>query len=146
MKLAKALKEKNRVVGDINRLQELLRRENSRETKSTSTVNVEKVWEDLQAATDRIVAIKTAIFKANVGIYDKIVRMGELKSRISFLDMVPTKDGVEDISYGMSTGVKEYKAWMNQQMKDNEVLVFEKQIADLQDEIDEYNATVEVNL
>ena len=66
MKLAKALKEKNRLVGEVKRLKDLIARENSRNVKSTSKVDCKQLWEDLDNATSLLIKIKTAIFKANV--------------------------------------------------------------------------------
>jgi hypothetical protein len=43
MKLAAALKEKNRLIGYINSQKEILARENSRYVKSTSKVDQEKI-------------------------------------------------------------------------------------------------------
>jgi hypothetical protein len=145
MKLAKALKEKNRLVGEVNRLKGLIQRENSRDVKSTSKVDVALLWDALTNATTSLVAIKTAIFKANIGIYDKIVLMGELKAKAEWIKSLDTKDGiVEENTHYANPIVKEYKAYLNTEAIDNLTVELQEQIVVLQDEIDEYNATLTV--
>lgn len=147
MKLAKALKEKNRLVGEINRLKELIQRENSRNVKSKSTVDVGKLWEELDATSNKLVALKTAIFKANVGIYDKIVRMAELKGLAAWVVGISTDDEThEQPTYGGNSIVTEMKAHFNREAVDGIVKKFQDEIAKLQDEVDEYNATVTIEI
>jgi len=145
MKLAKALKEKNRLVGEVNRLKGLIQRENSRDVKSTSKVDVALLWDALTNATTNLIAIKTAIFKANIGIYDKIVRMGELKAKAEWIKTLDTRDGiVEDNAHYGNPIVREYKAYLNTEAIDDLTVQLQEEIVVLQDEIDEYNATLTV--
>ena len=58
MKLSKALKEKNRLAGEVARLKTIIQRENSRDTKSTSTVDVAATWTKFQEATEALILIK----------------------------------------------------------------------------------------
>jgi len=160
MKLAKALKEKNRIAGEINRLKTLISRENSRDVKSSSTVDVSSLWIDLLNTTEKLIKVKTEIFKANVGIYDKIVRMAELKGRSSWLFTINTNNEKIENPYGTNIMVTEYKACMalNQNVNildlvrqfkledvDRMTKDLQDEIAKLQDEIDEYNATVSID-
>jgi len=147
MKLAKALKEKNRLAGEVNRLKNLICRENSRNVNSKSQVDVSKLWEEMVTVTDKLVAVKTAIFRANVGIYDKIVRIGELKGRAAWIVTIPTNnEKTEQPNYGGGVIVTEMKAWMTQESVDSTTKQLQDEIAKLQDEIDEYNATVTVEI
>jgi hypothetical protein len=150
VKLARALKEKNRLVGEINRLRKLFERENSRLENTKSTSSREKIWKDLENATDKLVQVKTAIFLANAGVYQKIVEMGELKSFISWLECVPTSEDSHQIPERGENGITymEVKrtAFLNQEKVDSKILDVQKLIAQLQDEIDEYNATVAVEI
>lgn len=147
MKLAKALKEKNRLVGEINRLKVLINRENSRDVKSTSKVDVESLFSQLDAATKSLIAIKTAIFKANVGIYEKIVTLGELKTRIEWIKTILTRDGIEVYSQIRDAVItKEFKAYKTQEDIDNEIASLQIEIDKIQDAVDEYNATVSVEI
>ena len=148
MKLTKALKEKNRLVGEIKRLKDLIQRENSRNVKSTSKVDCKQLWTDLDNAIDNLVKIKTAIFKANAGIYQKIVTMGELKSKVEWIKTLNTKDGVEEVSNYRAETIKteQFVAYVKQEGIDNFIVSLQSSIASLQDDLDEYNATVNVDL
>ena len=160
MKLAKALKEKNRIAGEINRLKTLISRENSRDVKSSSTVDVASLWINLLNTTEKLIKVKTEIFKANVCIYDKIVRMAELKGRSAWLSSINTNNEKIENPYGTNIMVTEYKACMalNQNVNildlvrqfkledvDRMTKDLQDEIAKLQDEIDEYNATVSID-
>jgi hypothetical protein len=48
MKIHKALKVKNRLIGEVNKLREIVRRENSRRNDDPSTVNVPETIENLE--------------------------------------------------------------------------------------------------
>lgn len=142
MKLAKALKEKNRLAGEINRLRTLIDRENSRNVKSSSKVDVSKLWDEMITATDRLIALKTAIFKANAGIYEKIVRMAELKGKASWITTIPTNNEKTEENYGSGNIiVTEFKAWLTREDIDKMTKTLQDEISKLQDELDEYNAT-----
>lgn len=146
MKLAKALKEKNRLVGDIKRLQAILQRENSRLSTSTSKVDLAEVVQSLADQTEKLIKLKSAIFAANVGIYKKILRMGELKAHIAFLASLDTRDGeFFGNPYGSGTSLPETrKAYYKTEDIDGVTLDFQNKIAQLQDEIDEYNGITDV--
>ena len=146
MKLTKALKEKNRLVGEINRIKQLISRENSRDVKSSSTVDASKLWEDLALTTDKLVALKTAIFKANVGIYGSIVRMSELKDRMYWIPSVSTNNEKTERPYGEHILVTEFKACKTREDIDNMQKELQDEIAKLQDEVDEYNAKTMVEV
>jgi hypothetical protein len=142
MKLAKALKEKNRLAGEITRLKGLISRENSRNVKASSTVDVGALLTELQKVTDSLITLKTAIFKANAGIYEKIVRMAELKGKAAWLNTLNTNNERTEQAYGVSqiVLVTEFKAYLTREAIDDMTKELQDQIAKLQDELDEYNA------
>lgn len=150
VKLARALKEKNRLVGEVNRLKKLFERENSRLDDSKSTIDRQKVWDDLTAATNKLVQIKASIFLANAGIYEKIIRMGELKALAQWITCVPNSEDSQQVPVRGENGIvyKEVKrsSFLNQERTDDKVVETQNEIAALQDEIDEFNATVTVEI
>lgn len=150
VKLARALKEKNRLVGEVNRLKKLFERENSRTEDTKSTIDRQKVWDDLAAATDKLIKTKGAIYYANAGIYEKIIRMGELKSLAQWIEVVPNSEDSQQVPMRGENGIvyKEVKrtAFLNQERADNKVVETQNEIAALQDDIDEWNATVTVEI
>jgi hypothetical protein len=148
MKLAKALKEKNRLVGDICRIKNLIQRENSRNVKSTAKTDRAALWKELADTTGRLVALKAAIFRANAGIYEKIVMMAELKSKATWITSLNTTDGVIETPnyHGEGVTTETFDAFLKQEDIDKMTVDLQTAIADLQDEIDEYNATVTVEV
>ncbi len=148
MKLAKALKEKNRLVGEVNRLKGLIMRDNSLETKYLEGKNRARQWLDYTAAVEALVAIKTAIFKANTGIYRTIVLMSEKKAELGWITSLNTTNGVQETPNYRGEGVikTEYSAYITQDGIDTRIVELQKEIARLQDELDEFNATVTIEI
>ncbi|MFA5754416.1 MAG: hypothetical protein WC905_03645 [Patescibacteria group bacterium] len=142
MKLAKALKEKNRLVGEINRLKALIIRDNSIESTMALKKDRKQQWQDYRNAVAALIKIKTAIFKANVGIYETIVNMGELKNELTWITQLNTTDGVVTNSNYRGDGVSQttYSAFLTQEDIDAAIVRNQNIIAELQDELDEYNA------
>lgn len=146
--LAKALKLKNSLVGEINRLKETLTRENSRSTESTSTVNREQVYNDIVNKTLSLVSLKGAIAKANVGLYTTLAEIAEAKSFIAYLKGLNTADGVvrTEGRFG-GTGLEtKFSAFFTQEKVDAEVAKIQKRIEELQDVADNYNALTTISI
>lgn len=146
MKLAQALKLKNRLAGDLVRQQQILTRENSRRSDSVSTVDRAKVWNDIQTLSAELIALKAKITVANIGIYPKLEAMSELKARIAFLNGLPKREGEEISFVGRDQEKLTYKwnAFINQAEADELVSGLQIQINQLQDEVDAYNATTDI--
>ena len=146
MKLSKALKEKNRLIGEMNKHKDIISRENSRSERSTSTINCEKLYQRFFEIRENLIQLKTAIFKANVPIYEHIVRMGELKAEINWLERLPTQDGevVESHYDGQPRYIK-YFAWLKTETVDSMCNKLRLEIDELQDLIDEHNAVTEID-
>lgn len=146
MKLNQALKQKNRLAGDLVRQQQILQRENARRSDSVSKVDRAKVWENILAISDKLGELKGKIAIANVGIYSKLERMAELKSRIAYVTGLHKREGEEITFEGLQREKVTY-TWtseINQERADALVAQLEQQIAQLQDEVDEYNATHDI--
>ena len=146
MKLNQALKVKNRLAGDLVRQQQILQRENARRSDSVSKVDRSKVWENILAISDKLGELKARIATANVGIYPKLERMAELKARIAYITGLHKRDGEEITFEGLQREKVTY-TWtseINQEKADALVAQLQEQIAQLQDEVDEYNATYEI--
>ena len=146
MKLNQALKVKNRLAGDLVRQQQILQRENARRSDSVSKVDRSKVWENILAISDRLGELKARIATANVGIYPKLERMAELKARIAYITGLHKREGEEITFEGLQREKVTY-TWtseINQEKADALVAQLQEQIAQLQDEVDEYNATYEI--
>jgi len=142
MKLAKALKLKNKLAGEIAKLKESLTNQNSRSTKQKFDYDNHEVLANLRTKIDELVATKAAIGAANAEVYPKIFRLAELKGLVTTLKALSTKEGVyaESLGYAQSVEV-EYAAQLKKAEVDKLTEQFEKEIQELQDALDEFNFT-----
>jgi len=69
MKIAKALKMKNQLAGEVAQLKDLLAKQNSRSTKQKFDYDNREVLTRLRAKLDELVKVKTAVAAANVEIF-----------------------------------------------------------------------------
>lgn len=146
MNLAQALKQKNRLAGEIARLQVILQRENSRRSDNVSTVDRQAVLNRILELSEQLGALKTRIALANVGIYSYLERMAELKSLIGFLQGLDKREG-EEVNFVGRDQEKLVYTWnslVNQVNCDERVAKLQEQINALQDQVDTYNATTQV--
>lgn len=154
--LARALKEKKRVAGRINTLEQFVKSNNiyEEENKELPSYKVEKKrdvlekLEELSRLRKRIIDIKEAIAKANVenGICGLVYNMEERKSEISFYKEINAN--TRPCSFE-SNGVAifiERVAQVTKESIDSKVEELTKEIEELQDKIDEINASSLVDI
>jgi len=141
LSLSKALKVKNRLAGRLAKINATVQTYNCTVDGRRGEVDVavlDKQRADLSAA---LVDLKTSIYEANKGIYRSIILIGEKKGDIDFLSGLNTKHGTEPHGY-QGTNVT-YVSVIQKQEVDKRVKQLEKEIDDLQDSIDKYNAEPE---
>jgi ribosomal protein L29 len=85
MNVKKALKEKNRLVKEIQELYARLSQYNSVEVGNVRPYSPKDMLEQINEKSNELVELKTKIHKANTPVYDKIFRLSELKSTIARL-------------------------------------------------------------
>lgn len=145
--LAQALKLKNRTVAAINRAKEILTRENSRDAKSASKVDCTVVYADMLRHTEALIVIKTALAKANVGIYAQLAEMEEKKSFITYLRTLTVTEGeVKAPRFHQEADATTFVAYINAAKRDELIATAEARIAVLQDEVDTFNASHRVDV
>jgi hypothetical protein len=143
MNLAQALKQKNRLAGELVRQQQILQRENARRSDSASKVNRIIVWQKILELSEELGILKGKITVANIGIYPMLERMAELKSRIAFLNSLQKREG-EEVTYVGRDQEKVTYTWnstINQEQADAMIQGIQNDINALQDKIDCYNST-----
>lgn len=149
--LAKALKIKNRLVGELASLQAVARQHNSLpiESRGEKSVSLDKVWEDIQNTSNRIVELKSKIAVATAQIAPFLVDLAETKSTISFLETLPIKEGKEDtqIGYGVNSSLKTvvWNSFIDEASKNKLVKENKNRLDSLQDKIDEFNAFTKID-
>lgn len=147
MKIAKALKLKNQLAGEVAQLKELLARQNVRSTGQKFDYDNHEVLARLRAKSDELVSVKAAVAKANSEIYEKIFRLAELKGLVAGINVLDTRSGIFRECSGLGAGHEvEYVAQIGKVELDRLVAQFKAEIQALQDELDEFNFTHNVNL
>jgi hypothetical protein len=155
--LAQALKHKNRLAGEIARAREIVQRENSRKESQAARAEVRSVFDQCVAQSRELAAFKGAIAAANAGvvsgdrgIYGKLNLQAELRGLITFLKGLNTKEGEEVERVGFLTrdeAVRSvYVVTIARDEVDRLVANFQLEIEQLQDEIDEFNATTRITI
>lgn len=146
MNLAQALKQKNRLAGELVRQQQILQRENARRSDNVSKVDREATWKRIIEISEELRELKGRITQTNVNIYPALERMLELKARIAYLNGLPKREGEEVTFIGRDQEKETYKwdSLINQQKCDELVADLQEEINDLQDEVDSYNAATQV--
>lgn len=142
--LAKALKLKNRLAGRLNQTQEDIRTYNSVLKEQENKVNVNALAKRRDEIQESLVGLKTRIATANVKIQESLIRMGEYKNKLSFLDTIHVRDGEERHGYQNTSIV--WVAAIKKADIDAEKLKLEAAIDRMQDEVDTYNHTTTVDV
>lgn len=146
--LSRALKEKNRLIKKIKKLQDFIYTNNTYEEVGVNDVNkicVLNEVSELEANIQELISLKSEIAKANAnsGIAKLVYEMEELKSLASYYKRFSTKSNLTSCRYD---GDGEYVTVKNKLQIDYETSIkmvdsCEEKIESLQDQIDDLNAT-----
>ena len=146
MKLAKALKLKNQLAGELTQLKELLANQNVRTSKQKFDYDNHELLARLRAKMSELVKVKAAIGAANAEIYDKIFRLAELKGLVTSLKGLDTKTGLFYEHAYQGPYEVEYVAQISKVELDKIIAELNAEIQSLQDELDEFNFSHSVEL
>lgn len=155
--LSQALKQKNRLAGEIARLREIVQRENSRKEKQPARADVRVAFDQSVKQSRELAAFKGQIAAANAGvtdlergIYGRLNLQAELRGLIAFLKTLNTKEGEEVERVGFLSRDEAvstvYVAVITRDEVDRQIAEWQTEIERLQDEIDEFNATTRIAL
>lgn len=142
MKLYKALKLRKKLVGEIAKLKEQIKTKNSYIVGSVDPkkYSVRDIYNQLLVKTNDLIALKYVINEANQEIQEKIFRISELKSLLSFWNDMPVAEGTQSIGL-YSDKVQNYTVQIDELERNMIVEEFQKKIDALQEELDLYNYT-----
>ena len=139
--LAQALKEKNRLTGEIRRLWGLFQHENSCLESHTRSIDVAKTLQTIEHYTAKLVELKTKIGTANAGNLKNMYLLEEAKSRMARLNETNgNEDGEreyvrnEGYSYVKRTAVFNEEKLLEMRRR------LQIECNGLQDKLDAYNA------
>ncbi len=146
--LAKALSIKNRLAGRLAQTRLNIETYNSvlvgqRDEEDKAAVDVRAEYERALTLQEGLVAVKTAIQRANTVVYDDVLRLGERKALIQMLNCLNTKHGSEP---GFNGVEYRYSATITKPEVLEMVRRLESEIDKLQDKLNQYNASTTVEL
>ena len=146
--LAKALSVKNRLAGRLSQTRTNIETYNSvlagqRDGDGQSTVDVRAEYERLLMLLEGLVAVKAAIQRANVAVYEDVLRLGEKKALLQMLGELNTKHGTEPGYNGVEY---RYSATILKPEVLEMVRRLEAEIDKLQDRLNQYNAPTTVEI
>lgn len=149
VKLRKALQIKNRVAGELSALNARIGYNNHLTSDGkTPEYDIKELLKQRKEVQVKLVAVKTAIAKANVPIYEKVSQIAELKSEITTLQHLNTHQIPENkmvVLEGRPQYVSVERApIVTAKEVDAAVKALNLEIEALQDAIDYHNSVTEV--
>jgi hypothetical protein len=152
MNIAQALKEKNRIAGRIVNLQKLIEKYNRYHSNETPVENVSDLWEKLLDEKASLINLKAKIQRANGCIADELVGLAEAKAMLTYLTQLENISGVNGKTeqvYDRKTGAYITSDYTLEHCFDiksvrSKIEFYQKSVEDLQDVVDNYNATTTV--
>lgn len=142
--LSKALKLKNKRASIINKLRNRVLQSNSYNEENKPTYNSQEQYNLYEKEVELMNNLKSVINKANIEIIPTILELGETKAKISMLNQLNTINEISSRGFGDSKVVVKYIATINEESKDQMINSLESKVEELQDKIDYYNTTTEI--
>ena len=156
MSIARALKERKRIIGEMNTLwvravsnntiQKTVKlvdgkldkpsKEELATLRKQDPKALMEAWKKLQ---QRLIALKVAMHVANTGVAEKLARLSELKSELKEIGNMTA--GNDSCEYCNADFVRIYDVVLDDNWRTMTMDELRKAINALQDDIDEYNAT-----
>lgn len=143
MTIKQALKEKNRLIKAIDDEFKKIQAYNSIDESNTRPYSTQTSLENILVLEDALIDIKTQIHRANMGVYNKIFRLSELKSLAKKLNQIDCGEGKVVDRYSRSEAVIK-TAEITVIDRDTRVKMMEEEIELLQEELDTHNATTSI--
>ena len=141
MKLAKALVQKKKLEGEINKLSNKLRSVNSVMKPNVHKAAIQDVFNEYRSKIDELLALKLKITLANSEIYEKIYKISEYKGIIKNIQSIGVQDG---FSQDFKGNIIEYVSQWSENDIAEKIKHFEGLIELLHDEINTFNYTKEI--
>lgn len=145
MNIRQALKEKNKLVKEIQDLYVRISQYNSVEVGAHRPYSPKQLMEILNVKSNYLVDLKTKIHIANAPVYDKIFRLSELKSTITRIKNLDCTEGVSNDYYSRNRENPLVKtAEISIVERDEMVRFMEEQIETIQDILDTHNQNTQI--
>ena len=153
--MARALKEKERISRRLTRARELFMSVNCVRADELREIDAKEAYEAMQSLQRRHVAMKKAIAVANAGVSPILAEMLVVKAELAFYTNLGRCKEVEFVERWEEgeNGERErkrervvYDSFINEKKRREIMESLMERIDDLQDEVDEFNATHFVEL
>lgn len=138
--LAQALKEKNRITGELNKLWHLVQTENSCWENRTRSIDVNETMQTINFYTAKLIELKTKIGKANAGNLENIYALEEYKSQISKFANIDTSEDTRYLGENEERTLSKKCVIMASDVL-RELRTVQIKCNALQDKLDTYNVT-----
>jgi hypothetical protein len=144
MTIKQALKEKNRLIKAIDDEFKKVYSYNSIDEGNSRPYSTVDSLSNIMTLEEGLIDLKTKIHRANIGVYDKIFRLSELKSLAKKLSQINCDEGKVTDRYlrGAEPTIK--TAEISIVERDVRVKSIEEEIERLQEELDNHNATTSI--
>jgi hypothetical protein len=146
--LSKALSIKNRLAGRLSQARANIEAYNSvlagqKEGLVQATVDVRAEYARFRKLQDGLIALKAAIQRANLPVYEDVLQLGELKGVIQLLNGLNTKHGTEPgynaVEFRCVAEIKKPEAL-------EMVRKLEAEIDAIQDKLNQFNASTRIEI
>lgn len=141
MNLTKALKQKKKLLANITTLYNKVVQYNLVEVGENSTYNAKEAFDSYLSTVESLITLKTKIHLANAPIYGDIFKLSELKSLVTNLRRLNTKDGKIK---GYNQEVTIMIASIDTLTRDKMIEDYEAEIDEIQEKIETFNAITKI--
>ena len=149
MTVARALKEKSRIITKIAEIRGAVSNYNSVDLGTRRPISVKDSIEKVEALEENLMRIKVALHSANVGIARQLAELMLVRGQIAFYERLDTSEFRAVVAHDDGE-TRETKVPRDVVLGQVEALAkveaLKNKLDSLQDEIDEYNATHKVDV
>ena len=147
--LSTALKIKKRLAGELALVRNKIMANNSRRMEVHCPVVISELLQKEEVLSNALTELRILSAEQNTssGIAGLLIRMAELKSKISFLRTVPTKEGVQIVDfYSDEQKQVTFVADISEGTKEERLAALQKELNFHQDKVDRLNATTRLTV
>lgn len=144
MNLSQALKKKNKIAGELKKLQARLLQVNRYTEPNKPAYDALDVLKQVKEKTKDLIELKTKIVKATIPIQEKIFQIAEYKGFIKSIEYLQTEGSEDTYGFGESQVTRKTIAIIDTLAKDKLIEDYEAEIERLQEDVDRHNATTSI--
>jgi predicted nucleic acid-binding Zn-ribbon protein len=132
------------LIKSISENTKLLQQYNTVEVGNPRPYSSTVLMVEISKATDELIALKSAIHRANAPMFEKIFEMSELKSTIKALQKLDCTEGKSNRDRYRMESELILTSEVSLVVRNGKIKNLEERIEYLQDEMDVFNATTEI--